>query len=213
MIMQEQQVELRLRERQSLGLADMEGSQAAAFAFGSLHLWCVNIALAPPTALTMCIGFQHVKSTLAGAPPADVLTIHAGSVLQCSLPVQMAKTSYWRRLPPSVSICRVPAAPVSYWNFRGRICWCACSNRLTATFAGCAVSASALHRLHTHTEGMDDAADRSCTRAWLQQVESSIRAAAFYMQRLMSALHCNQWPRLDLPYPVKTAAAVPTCSG
>ena len=41
--MQEQQVELRLRERQPLGLTDMEGSQAAAFAFGSLHMWCVSI--------------------------------------------------------------------------------------------------------------------------------------------------------------------------
>lgn len=42
--MQEQQVELRLRERQPLGLTDMEGSQAAAFAFGSLHMWCVSIS-------------------------------------------------------------------------------------------------------------------------------------------------------------------------
>ena len=41
--MQEQQVVLRLRERQPLGLTDMEGSQAAAFAFGSLHMWCVSI--------------------------------------------------------------------------------------------------------------------------------------------------------------------------
>ena len=33
-------MELRLRERQPLGLLDMEGSQAVTFAFGSLTLWC-----------------------------------------------------------------------------------------------------------------------------------------------------------------------------
>jgi hypothetical protein len=44
-------VELRLRERQPLGLTDMEGSQAVAFAFGSLHMWCASIT---------CITMGHV---------------------------------------------------------------------------------------------------------------------------------------------------------
>lgn len=97
----EQQVELRLRERQPLGLTDMEGSQAAAFTFGSLHLW-----------ERFAVFFACSDGKLF------VVT---------------------------------PIAPF-----------------------GCAVPASALHRLHAHTDAATEAASRSCARAWLQQAFPSL---------------------------------------
>lgn len=55
---QEQQIELQLRERQPLGLLDVDGSSAVAFAFGSLQSWHV------PPAQQLCRGLMRCASKL-----------------------------------------------------------------------------------------------------------------------------------------------------
>lgn len=115
--------------------------------------------------------------------------LYAGSAFQCCSPVQMGGPLCWCPSSRSVRVLSSASDAALVQQHSSPDVQKSLIQHPCVGCAGCALPLSALHRLHSDAEATDDAADRSCTRAWLQRVQADCHFAPLQRNTTCDMLH------------------------